>query len=105
MDFPLFGNSLWVLHCPFVSFNSVLKHFSEPSFSILFPRHSTKDYVEVDDPKLRELSAITICAWVKFVNNTNGAIISYAVPGSSNEIDIWCYTKEVIFSIKNQWER
>ena len=78
---------------------------SEPSFSMLFPRHSTDDYIAVDDPALQELSAITICAWAKFVRNTNGTIISYAVHGSTNEIDIWCYTNEVIFSMKNNWIR
>ena len=79
--------------------------FSEPSFSVLFPRRSTDDYVEVDDPALQELSAITICAWAKFIRNTNGTIISYAVGSSSNEVDIWCYTNEVIFSVKNNWIR
>ncbi|CAB4041436.1 Hypothetical predicted protein, partial [Paramuricea clavata] len=79
---------------------------SEPSFSMLFPRHSIKDYVEVDDPDLPELSAFSICAWAKFVKNADGTILSYAVQGGSkkaNEIAIWCYRTKVIFSITNVW--
>ena len=74
-------------------------YISEPSFSVLFPRRSIEDYVEVDDPDLPELSAFSICAWAKFVKNEGGTILSYAVPTSTNEIAIWCYTSEVIFSI------
>lgn len=68
-----------------------------------FPRHSTEDYVEIDDPGLRELSAISICAWVKFIKNTNGTIVSYATVDSTNEIAIWCYTNEIIFTMRGRW--
>ncbi len=73
---------------------------------MLFPRHSTLDYVEVDDPGLTGLSAVTVCAWVKLVKNANGTIISYAVLMflHANEIGIWCYTNEVVFCLKSSWE-
>jgi hypothetical protein len=61
--------------------------------------------VEVDDPDLPELSAFSICAWAKFVKNADGTILSYAVPTSTNEIAIWCYTSVVMFSITNDWTR
>ena len=61
--------------------------------------------MEIDDSELPALSAISICAWVKFVKNTNGTILSYATVDSSNEIAIWCYTNEVIFALRGQWIR
>ena len=61
----------------------------------------------MDDPGLTGLSAVTVCAWVKLVKNANGSIISYDVPMflNANEIGIWCYTNEVVFSLKNYWAR
>ena len=79
-------------------------YVSEP-FSVLFPRHSIKDYVEVDDPDLLELSAFSICAWAKFLENVHGTILSYAIPTEDNEIAIWCYRTKVMFSITNVWTR
>ncbi|XP_028411986.1 neuronal pentraxin-1-like isoform X2 [Dendronephthya gigantea] len=74
---------------------------SEPKFSLQFPRYSTNDYVVISDPSLTEMDALTICAWVKFVSNGKGAIITYAVPGSTNELAIWCYVNVVLISVKN----
>ncbi len=53
----------------------------------------------MDDPGLTGLSAVTVCAWVKFVKNARDHYF-LCCSSSTNEIDIWCYTNEVIFSVK-----
>ena len=70
---------------------------------MLFPNHSIDDYVVKNDATLPSMSAFTICSWSKFVY-PNGTIVSYAVPGSYNEIAIWCYTNVVMISVKDKWK-
>ena len=57
-----------------------------PNYSLLFPYKSKNDYVIITHG-IPSLTAVTVCMWIKTnATGKNGALLSYAVSGSDNEL-------------------
>ncbi|XP_058946195.2 C-reactive protein 3.3-like [Pocillopora verrucosa] len=60
--------------------------FVSPNYSLLFPYKSKNDYVIITHG-IPSLTAVTVCMWIKTnATGKNGALLSYAVSGSDNEL-------------------
>ncbi|KAL9985287.1 hypothetical protein ACROYT_G007668 [Oculina patagonica] len=63
----------------------------ETGYDLLFPRKGTSDYVIINNA-MPSLTALTICLWMKVTDTGNkGTPLSYAVPGSDNELVLFNY--------------
>ncbi|XP_078360290.1 uncharacterized protein LOC144644633 isoform X2 [Oculina patagonica] len=63
----------------------------ETSYALFFPKRSTKDYVILNNA-MPSLTVVTICLWMKVTDTENkGTPLSYAVPGSDNELVLYNY--------------
>lgn len=52
---------------------------------------------------MRSLTAVTLCVWIKSRDNRNGAALSYAVPGSDNELLVEIQRGEVFFWVASSY--
>ena len=76
-------------------FSFICYYLAVDNYALLFPRKGTSDYVITRG--MPNLKAVTFCLWMKTADKGNVAVpLSYAVPGSDNEItlggskfDIW----------------
>ena len=74
--------------------------------SMVFPERNISNYVILEDAESTSLNAVTMCAWVKFVNNTDGQFLSYEYSSSNrNEFGLWSDEGDLTISVKSSWLR
>lgn len=72
-----------------------------PGYALLFPQSGITDYVIMRD--MPSLTALTACLWMKTNDTGNqGTPLSYELPGSYNELNIYDYN-DFVFSVGNTY--
>ncbi|XP_058952836.2 neuronal pentraxin-2-like [Pocillopora verrucosa] len=62
-------------------------------YAFEFSRKGTSDYIIITS-SMPSLTAVAVCLWMKTADTDNeGAQLSYAVPGTHNELTLWNYKK------------
>ncbi|KAL9979817.1 hypothetical protein ACROYT_G017534 [Oculina patagonica] len=76
-----------------------------PGYALLFPGKSTSDYVIINNA-MPSLTAVTICVWMKTTDTENfGTPLSYAVPGTDNELMLYDYNRGLMIEVANSYSQ
>lgn len=85
---------IWVSGLP-------LSYLFSSDYALRFTGKTTNGFVIKHG--MRSLTAVTLCVWIKSRDNRNGAALSYAVPGSDNELLVEIQRGEVFFWVASSY--
>jgi len=81
--------------------HSLERKLESTDYALRFTGKTTNGFVIKHG--MRSLTAVTLCVWIKSRDNRNGAALSYAVPGSDNELLVEIQRGEVFFWVASSY--